>query len=125
MKKLELKQIIREEVKKYIMEATPEDYTGDVSVLKSVIKVKKQVDYWVKGTSKDGKYFIGIKVYSEPSTFGIKKGRVSKLYIQDADKRAGGKGFGSNLALYDRGWDTKPVNNEIKNLVNQIVKALK
>ncbi|KKK97932.1 hypothetical protein LCGC14_2647840, partial [marine sediment metagenome] len=47
MKKSKLKQIIKEEVKKYIMEATPEDYTGDVSVLKSVIKVKKQVDYWV------------------------------------------------------------------------------
>lgn len=43
-----------------------------------------------------------VKVYDEPSQFGINGGRISKLTLKGED--------GTELANYDRGWDIKPVN---------------
>lgn len=40
-----------------------------------------------------------IKVYDEPSEFGVDEGRISKLTI---------KVDGEITANYDRGWDVKP-----------------
>ena len=54
-----------------------------------------------------GKFVLGGKAYSyevkrydEPSKYGIRYGRISKLHIKDA--------AGNTVAAYDRGWDVKP-----------------
>lgn len=43
--------------------------------------------------------FYEVKVYDEGSKFGIKKGRISKLWLSID---------GKTVANYDRGWDMKP-----------------
>lgn len=56
---------------------------------------------WEKGIIKieraEVKYCI--KVYEEPSIYGIDKGKISKLSLSI---------HGKCVANYDRGWDVKP-----------------
>ena len=47
------------------------------------------------------KYWV--KHYEEPSRYGIKKGRISKLTLRQN---------GVEVANYDRGWDIKPQTPE-------------
>lgn len=64
----------------------------------------------------DGKidsYYYEVKVYDEPSKFGINKGRVSKLIIYDSDKQT--------VCQYDRRWVIKPNNDEVKDVFNKIM----
>lgn len=44
-----------------------------------------------------------IKVYDEPSKFGINHGKISKLEL---------KQDGKIIANYDRGWDIRPTTKE-------------
>lgn len=44
-----------------------------------------------------------IKVYDEPSKFGINHGKISKLQL---------KQNGEIVANYDRGWDIRPTTKE-------------
>lgn len=55
------------------------------------IKVKNSIfHYW-------------IKVYEEPSQFGIESGKISKLML---------KRNGEIVCSYDRGWDIEPVDED-------------
>lgn len=68
---------------------------------------------WLEGTigipanKTTGKEYIAvhysIKVYDEPSKFGINQGRISKLEL---------KQDGEIVANYDRGWDIYPTTQE-------------
>ena len=44
-----------------------------------------------------------VKVYDEPSKFGINNGKISKLQL---------KQDGEVVAKYDRGWDIRPTTKE-------------
>lgn len=63
---------------------------------------------WKEGTLgvKKDIFHYWVKQYEEPSQFGIEGGRVSKLML---------KRKGQIVCNYDRGWDTRPVdeNTEI------------
>ena len=68
--------------------------------------LKEDATMWKQGIigipDDKGKYtscHYWIKVYEEPSEFGIDNGRISKLTI-----KIGGK----VVCNYDRGWDIKP-----------------
>lgn len=62
---------------------------------------------WCEG--KIGKYNFEAKLFDEDSTFGIKKGRVSKLAIWDEEVRQKERNFIKGcIVVYDRGWDMKP-----------------
>ena len=68
---------------------------------------------WLEGTigipedKTAGKKYIAvhysIKVYDEPSKFGINNGKISKLQL---------KQDGEVVAKYDRGWDIRPTTKE-------------
>ena len=84
MKKSELRKIIREEILKE--KRGSEVSTGDLSPLKKfmVYKIKQSgMNPWGVGKSKDGKYEISAVVFEDPSGFGYKDGRGSKLWIRD------------------------------------------
>ena len=63
------------------------------------IVITRRSGNWVSGNI--GDYTFEIKVFEQPSEFGIDEGRVSKLWI--ARRRT----FGV-VASYDRGWDKLP-----------------
>ena len=52
-------------------------------------------------------YFTQAQVFSEPSTYGIAEGRISRLHVYP-DRTAG---FNRCLASYERGWDGGPPND--------------
>ena len=68
---------------------------------------------WLKGTigiptnkATEKEYIAvhySIKVYDEPSKFGINHGKISKLEL---------KQDGKIVANYDRGWDIRPTTKE-------------
>lgn len=61
----------------------------------------------------DGKnYEIQLVRFDEPSQYGIRNGRISKLWIADADRK--------EIVNYDRGWDKRPATATVKAIVNAI-----
>jgi len=83
--------------------------------------------HWIKGVipiNKNSYYDFEAKVYNEPSKYGIKKGRVSKLLIHkvkvdykhpwdnDLHKKA-------EILSYDRGWDKR--TDEGKKIMSKIL----
>jgi hypothetical protein len=60
---------------------------------------------WKEGALKVGGswFHYWIKVYDEPSQFGIDNGRISKLML---------KRKGEVVCNYDRGWDIHPVDED-------------
>ncbi len=70
---------------------------------------------WSLGSAEvEGKtYRIDIKWFDEPSMFGIRGGRVSKLYVA-----AAGEGTVIN---YDRGWDVRPRTAEAKAILKAVL----
>lgn len=69
---------------------------------------------WVDGRHRDG-YSFEAKVYKAGSELGIKRGRVSKLFIE-ADT-------GELVVSYDRGWQVRPAP-EVKQVYKDILKFL-
>lgn len=62
---------------------------------------------WFMGRRFEGEvdgYFVQAQVFSEPSTYGIAEGRISRLTVYP-DRAVG---FNRNLTNYDRGWDGGP-----------------
>lgn len=60
---------------------------------------------WKEGTIKVGSsiFHYWMKVYEEPSQFGIDEGRISKLTLK----------LNSEVVCnYDRGWDMEPVDSD-------------
>jgi hypothetical protein len=62
-------------------------------------------------------YFIEAQVFSEPSHYGIAKGKISRLTIYP-DRSAG---FSQKLANYDRGWDGGPPKGMLRTVVEKVV----
>lgn len=60
---------------------------------------------WREGALKvhDSVYRYQMKVYGEPSRFGIEGGKISKLWITREDM---------TVCNYDRGWDIRPTDPE-------------
>lgn len=67
---------------------------------------------WTKGTIEG--YNFCIKHFEKGSEFGIDEGRISKLEI-----RRNGK----IIANYDRGWDIRPANKDVKKVYDQLLKT--
>jgi hypothetical protein len=55
-----------------------------------------------------------VKHFEEPSQFGIKNGRISKLWIRE-------EGEIEPLVNFDRGWDIRPKTKAAKAVVNEIL----
>ena len=63
----------------------------------------------------NGKKYQGSMVYfDEPSKFGIRNGRISKLCFYDPEH--------TESVGYDRGWDVRPKTPEAKAVLAAIVK---
>lgn len=81
--------------------------------IKSDECVKEELSMWLEGTigipvkKEAEKEYIAVhytlKVYDEPSKFGINHGKISKLQL---------KQNGKIVANYDRGWDIHPTTKE-------------
>ena len=82
----------------------------------TVTGTKKALNVWTMATATvDGKEFrIQMVRFDEPSKFGIRKGRISKLWARGAD--------GGVAIAYDRGWSLRPVTTEGKALLTEITK---
>lgn len=64
-------------------------------------------------------FYYEVKVYDEPSEFGINGGRISKLLVS-LDT------YGHEIqASYDRGWDLEPTTAEAKAVVDILLKRFK
>ena len=59
-------------------------------------------------------YTVSMKKFDLPSLYGIGGGRISKLDIRTDD--------GQVVARYDRGWDIEPQDEDVKELINKIIK---
>lgn len=82
----------------------------------NILGTTEAMNTWTLGRATvDGKtYKIQMVRFDEPSQYGIRKGRISKLYIADADRNM--------VANFDRGWDVRPNTAEAKAIVNAITK---
>ena len=60
---------------------------------------------WKEGTIKiqNSIFHYWVKVYDEPSRFGIDGGRISKLMLKRKNEI---------VCNYDRGWDIRPVDED-------------
>jgi len=76
-------------------------------------------DNWVNGSI--GVFKICAKVFSEPSVFGIKNGRISKLQVCDTSQLHWG--FDGCYLNYDRGWDMRPKNEPERKFLNDLLTA--
>ena len=104
------------------MDAAPERKNGitererkmDVSV--TIIGTEQALNTWTKMFARiNGKtYEIQMVRFDEPSIYGIRKGRISKLWARGAD--------GGVAIAYDRGWSLRPVTTEGKALLTEITK---
>ena len=59
-------------------------------------------------------YTVSMKKFELPSPYGIGGGRISKLDIRAES--------GQCLARYDRGWDIYPVDAEVAELIDKLIK---
>jgi hypothetical protein len=75
---------------------------------------------WMEGFI--GKYKFQAKVYDEPSEYGIKDGRVSKLCVYDDTMRLEKGMHAASIIEYDRGWGKKPKTDEDKYILETILK---
>jgi len=58
-----------------------------------------------------------IEVFDEKSHYGIKGGRISKLFVVEANK-----GWGNYLYSYDRGLNKDSNDKAVKEFVNEIIR---
>ena len=82
----------------------------------TVTRTKKAINVWTMATAEvDGKmYHIEMVRFDEPSIYGIRKGRISKLWVRGED--------GTVVINYDRGWDIRPATDEGKAILAAITK---
>lgn len=93
------------------------EYTGPIHGLHEHMNVHRVDHNWITGETKDGKHKVNMRVFSEPSGYGINEGRVSTLSLE-------GKEGGATHVSYDRGWSKIPQTEEhmahVRNLVGAI-----
>ena len=70
---------------------------------------------WSLGSAEAGgkTYRVQIKWFDEPSQFGIRNGRVSKLFVSGGDE--------GEVLSYDRGWVARPRNAEAKAILKAVI----
>ena len=75
---------------------------------------------WITLYSKN--YKAQIQRFEKGSTYGIKRGRLSRLLITKND---GNYNWGNRIVNYDRGWDKqlpKNADKELRAFYNKIIK---
>jgi hypothetical protein len=82
----------------------------------TIIGTEKALNVWTIATATvNGKRFkIQMVRFDEPSRFGIRNGRISKLWAREEN--------GAETIAYDRGWSHRPTTAEGKALLKEIVK---
>ena len=91
---------------------------GDISALRKIINIRNIQNNWIDGNLRNNPDMkINLKIFSEPSKYGIDEGRISKLWIKDNNTK-------QTLVNYDRGWDVVPTG-EVIGIVNNIVESVK
>nr|DAU21801.1 MAG TPA: hypothetical protein [Caudoviricetes sp.] len=72
---------------------------------------------WEHGTLKveDQVIGYGMKIFEEPSDFGINNGRISKLTLVNNNNEV--------IANYDRGWDIMPTTKVANEALEMILDA--
>ena len=90
--------------------------TGFTEGPHKMIKIEKHDGAWTiaKALFEKTIYHINVKHFEEPSKFGIKNGRISKLWIRE-------KGEIEPIVSYDRGWDTRPRSKAAKAIYEEIL----
>lgn len=73
-------------------------------------------EMWNEGSIKvkNSIFHYWIKVYEEPSQFGIESGKISKLML---------KRNGEIVCSYDRGWDIEPVDEDTQIALSILMKS--
>lgn len=82
----------------------------------TVTRTEKAINVWTMATAEVGgrKYYIEMVRFDEPSIYGIRKGRISKLWVRGEDRTV--------VINYDRGWDIRPATDEGKAILAAITK---
>ena len=82
----------------------------------TILGTEKAFNIWTLATAtvNGNRFQIQMVRFDEPSIHGIRKGRISKLWISN--------GRPSDSTNYDRGWDHRPISAEGKALLAEIIK---
>ena len=82
----------------------------------SVTGTKKALNVWTIATATvNGKRFrVQMVKFEEPSIYGIRNGRISKLWAKEEN--------GTDNIAYDRGWSHRPATAEGKAFLKEIIK---
>lgn len=93
-----------------------EEAAGFTEGPNKMIKVLRHDGAWTIARAKvENRFFeINVKHFEEPSLFGIRSGRVSKLWIREEGK------IEADVS-YDRGWDVRPKTKAATVIVNEIL----
>ncbi len=88
----------------------------DAEISDTPIEIIKHDGAWtIAKARRNGKdYEINVKHFEEPSRFGIRNGRISKLWIREEGKT-------EPAACYDRGWDKRATTAEAKALRDELI----
>ena len=94
-----------------------EKYTGDLQELGTAVDdlVFDTDSNWIRFFLKG--YKVSAKVFSEPSDYGINKGRISKMTVHSPQSVL--------VYHYDRGEDLNPSSKGAKDIVDEIVRIFK
>ena len=93
-----------------------EENAGFTEGPNKLIKVLRHDGAWTIARAKvDDRFFeINVKHFEEPSRFGIRNGRISKLWIREEGKT-------EPAACYDRGWDKRATTAEAKAIRDELI----
>jgi len=82
----------------------------------TILGTKKALNVWTMAiaTVNGKKFQIQMVKFDEPSRFGIRHGRISKLWAREEN--------GAEIINYDRGWDIRPATDEGKAILAAITK---
>ena len=81
-----------------------------------ILGTEDALNTWTLGNATvNGKtYKIQMVRFDEPSQYGIRQGRISKLWVVEAGHEP--------VINFDRGWDVRPKTAEAKALLAAIIK---
>jgi len=87
-----------------------------MEVKSTVTGTKKALKVWTIATATvNGKRFrVQMVKFEEPSIYGIRNGRISKLWAKEEN--------GTDNIAYDRGWSHRPATAEGKAFLKEIIK---
>lgn len=85
----------------------------------------RNADAWSEGFAYigDQEYSVQVKWFDEPSMFGIRKGRISKLWVGKANSPSySDKPSYDEVFSFDRGWVERPKTDEDKAILKAVLK---